>query len=80
MIAELRGFHLLSAERGNAVICCLTIKSDYYYVWDIEWRYSELSRRNDGHKTHRLPYSREELPEAICKAALAIWRLDNGGD
>jgi hypothetical protein len=62
-------------EKGNPVICCLTIKSDHNYVWDIEWSYSELSSRNDGHKTHALPYSCEELPEAICKAALVIWRL-----
>ncbi len=60
-------------KQGNLLICCLTIKSDYNYVWDIEWNYSELSIANDGHKAHRLPCSYEKFPEAICKAALVVF-------
>jgi len=55
---------------GNPLLCCLTIYSDHDLCWDIRWCYSELSNRNDGHKTHRLPTCFDEFPEAICKAAL----------
>ena len=55
---------------GNSLLCCLTIYSDHDLCWDIRWCYSELSIRNDGHQTHRLPTCYDDLPEAICKAAL----------
>ena len=60
---------------GNPLLCCLTIYSDHDLAWDIRWCYSELSNRNDGHKTHRLPTCYDDFPEAICKAAL-LARLD----
>jgi hypothetical protein len=64
---------------GNPLLCCLTIYSDHDLCWDISWNYSELSNKNDGHKTHRLPSSYDELPEAICKAALLIkYSIKNG--
>ncbi|MBA7478235.1 hypothetical protein ES705_14064 [subsurface metagenome] len=56
--------------QGSALLCCLTIYSDHDLCWDIRWRYSELSNRNDGHKEHRLPTCYDDFPEAICKAAL----------
>ena len=55
---------------GNPLLCCLTIYSDHDLAWDIRWCYSELSNRDDGHKTHRLPTCYDEFPEAISKAAL----------
>jgi hypothetical protein len=57
---------------GNSLLCCLGIYSDHDLVWDITWSFSELSNRNDGHKEHRLPISYDDLPEAICKAALLV--------
>jgi len=57
-------------SEGNPLLCCLTIYSDHDIVWDIRWCYSEFSNRNDGHKTHHLPTSYDDFPEAICKAAL----------
>ena len=69
VVEKIRG---MEDSRGNQLLCCLKIHSDYAEVWDIHWSYSESSIMNDGHKDHKLPLSWYSFPEAICKAALLV--------
>jgi len=65
-------------SHGNHLLCCLDIYSDHDFVWEIRWSYSELSLYNDGHKKHRSGCY-DDLPEAICKAALLAKLIMEGG-
>ena len=54
--------------RSSGQYCCLEIKSDYRYYWDVYLTLSELV----GNKNHQISAhaSSEQLPYAICLAAL----------
>jgi hypothetical protein len=53
--------------RNTGKYCCLEIYSDYNYCWKVSLTKSEL---NEEHKPTIVVDGEENLPLAICKAAL----------
>ena len=57
--------------RESGDFCCLWIKSDYNYVYDVTWVYEN----NDDHAEQSIGYSVESAPLAICLTALKIYNV-----
>ncbi len=61
------GWTVFEKMRDSGLYCCLTIKSDYNYVYDVTWVHeSDLE-----HEYHSIGFSVESAAHAICLAALA---------
>lgn len=63
--ATIAAFRLLEEWRATGKFCCIDIKSDYDYVWDIQWAFADDS----NHEMHSIGYSLEFLPLAIFRSA-----------
>jgi len=55
----------LTKIRNSGLFCCIEIKSDYNFVWDITLRMAE--QPNDVHHVTHKTYSYEDLNEAVDK-------------
>ena len=63
-------FSVVEEIRNSQKVCCFTMQSDYNYVWEVTWVFSA----DRTHTKHSLSQSYEELPIAICYAALKIFK------
>lgn len=56
----------LTKIRDSGTFCCLTIKSDYNFMWDIYLTISELTGSNNDHSiSHHV--SNEDLDAAVTE-------------
>lgn len=64
-----RAFELLETLRRTDKWCCITINSDYHYVWDVS--FTRCTALNEGLKHEpQFQVTEEELPRAITMACL----------
>ncbi len=67
---------LLKHWRESGLCCCINIKSDHHYAWDISWVYTD----DTLHREHNLPYSIENFERAIAVSAIEAFRRRNPND
>ena len=65
IVEELRN---LRDKEGHSVLCCLSFHSDYNYVWNVHWSYSEGGDFADGHRDHQTFISKENFLDSLKQA------------
>lgn len=64
-------FQVVEKLRQGDYWCCIEIKSDYSYVWDVKLTRSESLEYDENYKhTPAIIVTNKSLPMAICLAAL----------